>query len=117
MRFRQRSVRFERRAASSGVRDRGVVDEQVEAAKLLVDALCRSGDRSLISHVDLQGKSARPDLLCGRLTTFEVARSHQYSEAVRDEFLCYLQSDTLIGSGDQGNAIGSLAPIIMAHGP
>ena len=86
---------------------RSVIDQQVEAAKLLVDTLCRSGDRSLIRHVDLKGDGARTNLLCSRITTLEVARPHQHSDALCDEFLCYLETDALIGSGDQGDAIGS----------
>jgi hypothetical protein len=42
----------------TGIRDSRVVDEHVEAAKLLADALRRGGDRSLIRHVELQQRAA-----------------------------------------------------------
>jgi hypothetical protein len=82
-----------------------------------VDSLCRSGDGSLIRHVDLKGDGARTNLLCSDITTLEVARPHQDGETVCNELLCYLETDALIGSGDQGDAIGSWALITVAHGP
>jgi hypothetical protein len=43
--------------------------------------------------------------------------SHRKCEAVRDKFLGHLKSDTLVGPGDQGNAIGCLALITTTHVP
>ena len=87
------------------IRDARVVDQQVEAAKLLADALRCGGDRSPIRHVELERDGARPDLLGRGLTALEIARPDQHGEAVRHEFLGDLKSDSLIGSGDQGDAI------------
>ena len=97
------------------IRDGRVVDEHVEAAKLLADALRRGGDRSLIRHVELERVGVRPDLLGRGLAPLEIARPDQHGEAVRCEILCDLKSDPLIGPGDQGDGFilhGHLHPSI-----
>src|SRR5229473_7438755 len=83
--------------------DGRVVDEHVEAAKFLADALRRSGDRSLIRHVELERASVRPNLLGRSLAAREIARPDQHSEAVCREIHCDLKTDSLISPGDQGD--------------
>ena len=85
------------------IRDSRVVDKQVEAAKLVADAFCRSGDRSPIRHVELESKCIRPNLPCSGLAAFEIARSNQHREAVCREILCDLKTDSLISPGNQGD--------------
>src|SRR5260370_8108632 len=86
------------------MRDSRGLNEQVEAAKLLPDALRRGGDRSPIRHVELERDGARANLRGRGIAALEIARPDQYSEAVRHEFLCDLKSDSLIGPGYQGDA-------------
>jgi hypothetical protein len=85
------------------IRDSRVVDEHVEAAKLLADALRRRGDRSLIRHVELEGACVRPNLLGRTLAALEIARPDQHSKAVYHEIFCDLKTDSLISPGDQGD--------------
>jgi len=68
-----------------------------------------------IRDVDLQRDGARANLLSSSITTLEVARSHQHGQALYDELSCDLETDPLIGSGDQSNAIDSWALITAAH--
>jgi hypothetical protein len=56
------------------IRDGSVVDEHVETAKLVADALCGVGDRSLVRHVELEHACVRPDLAGRGLTALEIAR-------------------------------------------
>jgi hypothetical protein len=79
------------------IRDSRVVDEHVEAAELLADALRRGGDRSLICHVELERAGVSVDRLGRSLAALETARSDQHSEGVRREILCDLKTDSLIG--------------------
>ncbi len=65
------SVLLEGHAALSCIRDGRVLDEYVEAAKLLADALCRGGDRSPIRHVELERNGARPNLPSRSLAALE----------------------------------------------
>jgi hypothetical protein len=46
----------------------------------------------------------RPYLLGRGHPALEVARPDQHSEALRDEILCDLKTDSLIGPDDQGDA-------------
>ncbi len=85
------------------VRDGCVLDEHVETAKLLANALRRGGDRSLNRHVELERVGVRPDLPGRGLAALEIARPDQHSEAVRGEILCDLKTDSLIRPGDQGD--------------
>jgi hypothetical protein len=87
----------------SRIRDGRVVDEHVEAAKLVADALRRGGDRSLIRHIELERMGVRPNLLGRGLAALEIARPDQHSEAVCREILCDLKTDSLISPGDQGD--------------
>ncbi len=85
------------------MRDGGVVDEDIEPAKLLADALRRGGDRSLIRHVELERAGVRPNLLRRGLAAFEIARPDKHYKAMRREIFCDLKADSLIGPGDQGD--------------
>ena len=96
------------------IRDGRVVDEHVEAAKLLADALRRGGDRSLIRHVELERAGVRPNLLGRSLAALEIARPDQHSEAVCHEILCDLKTDSLISPGDQGDGF-VLHVVLLPH--
>jgi Bacterial regulatory proteins, tetR family len=85
------------------IRDGRVIDEHVEAAKLLADALRRRGDRSMIRHIELERACVRPNLLRRSLAALEIARPDQHSEAMCHEILCDLKTDSLISPGDQGD--------------
>jgi hypothetical protein len=87
----------------SGIRDGRILDENVEAAELVADALCRGGDRSPIRYVELERVGVPPNLLGGSLAALEIARPHKHSEAVCHEILRDLQTYSLISSGDQGD--------------
>src|SRR4029077_3676058 len=84
------------------VRNSRIVDEHVETAKLLADALRRRGDRSRIRHVELKRPGVRPNLLGRSLAALKIARTDQDCETVCYEILCDLKTDSLIGPGDQG---------------
>jgi hypothetical protein len=89
---------------ATGSGDRSVVDEDVESAECLVDP-CHSGiDRSLIRHIDLDGMNIRGEVLRGRLASFSVARAEQHGEAARREVGYDLKPDTLVGTGNKGDA-------------
>ena len=55
------------------MRDARVVDEHVETAEFVPDALCGGGDGGLIRDVELEGAGIRSDALRGRLPMLEVA--------------------------------------------
>jgi hypothetical protein len=78
------------------VRDAGVVDEHVETAELVLDALCCSGDAGLIRDVELDGSGIRADALRSRLPALEVARPDEDGEAVRREIRRDLKADSLL---------------------
>ena len=82
-----------------------VLNEYVEAAKLLADALRRGGDRSPIGHVELKRDGALPDPFGCCLAALEIARADEHRKAVCHELFGDLKADSLIGSGDQGDAL------------
>ena len=85
------------------MRDAGVVDEHVETAELVPDALRGGGDGGLIRDVELERAGIRSDALRGRLAMLEVARPDEHGEAVRREILRDLKTDSFVGPGHQGD--------------
>jgi hypothetical protein len=85
------------------VRDRRVLDEHVEAAKLVADARRRGGDRSLIRHVELERMGVSLDRPGRVLPARQIARTRQDSEVFRSQILCDLKADPLVGPRDQGD--------------
>jgi hypothetical protein len=78
-----------------------VLNQHVEAAKLLADTLRRCRNRFMISNIELHSMGIRADAFCGRLALLEIARSNQNREAVWHEVFRDLKADTLIGAGDE----------------
>lgn len=89
---------------ASGIRNRGILDEQVEPAELGADAFGGSSYRGVVSHVELYGCRAGADPGGGGLSLREIARADEDGDAVRNEFFGDLQADTLVGAGYEGNA-------------
>jgi hypothetical protein len=93
------------RAALGRLRDTRVVDQQVETADFPADALRRGGDRIPVGHIKLERDGAWANFLRRSLAEPEIPRPDQHGQAVRGEFLRDLKTDSLIGAGDQRNAI------------
>src|SRR6202042_172850 len=71
-------VLLERQIALPGIRDGRIIDKQVEAAKLLADALRCGGDRNPIRYVELKGDGALSHLLGCGLAALEITRPDQH---------------------------------------
>src|ERR1700755_2472730 len=97
-------VLLKEQVALSGIRDSSVLNQEIEAAKFLADALRRFGNRDSVRHVELERDGSRPDLAGRSLAAFEITRPDKYCGAVRHEFLRDLKSDSLVGACDQGDA-------------
>jgi hypothetical protein len=68
-----------------------------------VDARRCAVDRSSIRHVDLQRAGVAVDRLGGLLAARQVARTDQDGEILRGQILGDLETDPLIGPGDEGD--------------
>jgi hypothetical protein len=79
------------------------VDEHVEAAKLVADALRCGGDRSLIRHVELERAGVSLDQFGSLVSPREIARTDQDGEVLRGQFFLQSEADPLIGPCDQGD--------------
>ena len=85
------------------VRDGRILNQHVEAAELVANALRRRRNRFVISYIQLHSVGIRADTVSRRQTLLEIARSNQNGESVRHEVSRDLQADTLIGAGDECN--------------
>jgi hypothetical protein len=74
------------------VRNGRVVDEHVESAKLITDALRRGDDRSLIRYVELERTGLSVDFLSRFLPPRIVARTDQDGKVLRSQLLCDLDA-------------------------
>jgi hypothetical protein len=88
---------------SARVRNRGIVDQDVETSELVMDAIGCRINGNLIRHVELNCKGTRSNLRGCGLTTFGISRPDEHRKAVCHKFLGDLKADSLAGSGNEGN--------------
>ncbi len=94
--------------------DRGVVDEDVEAAERGVDVLGGGPDRDLVGDVQRNEPyvgAVGAELLGRRLATFGVAGADQHGDAEGCEPARRFLADALVRTGDQSSLLRS------RHGP
>jgi hypothetical protein len=86
------------------IRDGRVLDKQIEAAKRFANLFRGRSNRRLIRYIELE-RGGTPSNFFGRgLAPRYIAGAKEYGDAICHEFLRDLQTDTLIGAGDEGDA-------------
>jgi hypothetical protein len=93
-------------------RDAGVLDQQVQPAKIVANALGCGGNRRQVGDVELDSEGRRADLLCRCLAFGEVPRPDEDSDAAGGKFLGDLEADALIGAGNEGDAMTRLGHLL-----
>ncbi len=89
--------------------DAGVIDEDVEAAQVLLDEREGGGDGVGDGDVEADGRGFQPlarELGGGFLTLLGVACTHHDVDAQLAELAGDLEADALVGAGDEGDACG-----------
>jgi hypothetical protein len=74
---------------------------EIASLMLLADTLRRGGDRSIVRHIELERDCVRPNLFGRNFAALKIARTNQHGEAMLDEFLCKLKTDSLVCPCDQ----------------
>jgi hypothetical protein len=80
--------------------DAGIVDQDVEVTRRVLDGLHGSGDRGVVGDVEQHERSA--ERLGGTLPALGIPSAQVHGVAGRDETAGRLEAKALVAAGDQG---------------